>query len=430
MTIKLSKRVLSTATAFFIGTLNGFLWLLPVFGAPSVANFESIDSLSVERIIRVAAPLLVFLLVRYRSKIRLSPLLVISLFTLGIYPFFSGVIRGDIAFLLSSSMPLIVSVFVLIGIILMDVRTLRAWLLGIGLSAMFFILAGVTQGGLTPSTFFGERERVLLGFVHPAQTAAALLGAFLLVPLATWKEHNIRTRHRDQIVRMIVLSLFLWLLWLSQSRNTFLALFLGIFFYVLSQRLKPIYRFAAFILLIFAVLSIYVFSLLGDTQSSVWSSLDNLSSGRLLLYQDAIKNLLNQDVFTILVSPDRYARPILLALDMSTYRGFSAIDSVFLSFLLNFGLIGAMMLMWLLLAIALRLSTYPGKPLAYACLCTAVVFFTLDGAGITVSHLSMFVVFSYAVREAVLMTALVPRSIYEESPLHIPNSQIRHQIQQ
>jgi len=200
------------------------------------------------------------------------------------------------------------------------------------------------------------------------------------------------------------------LLYLAASKNTLVALLVILVGagYALVVRRRS-FRYGAVIGLLVIVCTMYVASAWWDKRDALWGIADEWSSGRMGGYRDLAGVLKQETASSILLGPSEYSRH-----NEGGFVGFAAIDSVYLTVYLNFGLVTLVSLFVFLIALSGRLSGR-GVPLAYGCLCGMISFFAIDAQGVTPSNLAIFMVLAYAVHSALHHPSVSASSWYRSS---------------
>lgn len=403
-------RVTRRHLIYLLGAVSGFVWLLPVFGPPG-SGPSSTDTSSFIRYLRIIMPLCVFLLVRPQNVIYLRHILRIKMsqgrlprFTLrllglvlalGFVPLFAGLLSANFLFVISAVLPLTVSLISLVGIVLLDERDFREWVVGITGAATVMLIFGMVISHFEPTTYYG-RPRILLGFVHPIHTASVILAAmaFGLLTRFDWVQHP------SPRLRRFLLSCYggagLLLMVLAQSRNILLSLCVGSFCAWVGGKTRFAGRFLIFLTLLFLPVSLYLFVLTGSERNPIWAAVNVLSSYRLGVLQSVLAQTVD------LSDPKQLFEPSSARLTaLSDYVGFASTDSVFQTFFFNYGLIALLSFFALLFVLGRKLSMKRTDIYPFGAICGIVLFFSLDAQGITTSNLILFTTFAYAVRAAV-----------------------------
>jgi hypothetical protein len=381
-------------TAFLMGICCGYLWLSPVVGVPTNEIFN--EFLSLDRILRIVAPLMVWILVLIRKKnisLQLSrKILTYLILAMFIFPSFGVIIHGNFSSVISSAIPMIISLLVIIGLSIIEEEILFLFVLGVSLSSCFFLTNGLISAGFESNTFYG-RERASLGFVHPVQTGAAILGSMMFVYLVSYYLLNIKKNNSKivlsfvRFVSAILFLIFVYLLWIADSKNTIIMVLIIFVFSSVFNDCKS--RVFVSILLASMIATIYTVSMLKLYNEDI----DVLSSFRLSVY--------NQDLNQFFSSTSSNFLQLFIGTSLSQKSaGFASTDSVYISFLLNFGLIAAISFIQMMTSVCRKLFVDQSSTLPFACFCGIMFFFTFDAQGINPSNLSVFLVFAYPVRIA------------------------------
>lgn len=397
--------------AYGVGALMGLLWVAPLFGPPGADFTKQNNGASVLRFARLLVPLFVFLLVRRqayedvlsaaflrlpRGRLSLSLVRLLAvILVLGLIPLLAGVLTANSLFLVSAVFPLTLSLITLVGIILLDDETLTQWVVGITAVTTLFLVLGMVTTHLAPTNYYG-RPRVPLGFIHPIYTASVILGALMLAYLTLGERVRQMKRGRRRVSAGCFLAAILLLLLAAQDRNQLVMLCIILFCLWLLPKVRRPARFSVFALLLLAPVLLYLFVILGSAENPIWAAMDKLSSGRLGFFQTIL--IANLD----LSDPRTLVEPSVTRLSaFSQLISFTATDSVYLSFLINYGLLSVVGLVGFLLFLGYRLSAYTGTAGALSVLCGLVFFYGLDAPGLTTSNLVLFILLAYVVRMAV-----------------------------
>lgn len=396
---------------YLTGALVGFIWILPVFGPPGNELGKQENGASALRFLRLIAPLFVVFLVRRQSYVEiLSALLVrlpkgrisrsILLFvstvlTLGIIPLLSGLLTINTLFLISAVFPLTLSLIALVGIILLDDETLKYWVMGVTAVTAAFLLLGMVTTHFESTMYWG-RPRIVLGFIHPIYAASAILGTmvFLFLTFGAYVQRMQTLQIFIYITVYLVASMTL--LFLAQDRNQLSMLCIDLVCFAMMRRANEKTRFLIFAFLLLVPVALYLFVIFGSNDNPLWASIDKLSSNRLSFFQLVLSTNFDISDPRILfeASGNRQA-------EFSELVGFAATDSVYLTFLINYGLFALLSFVGFLLYLGVRLAQKPQYVGALALLCGLVFLYGLDASGITTSNLVLFILLAYAVRTAV-----------------------------
>lgn len=396
---------------FRIGLLIGFFWLLPVSGPPRRNVFEG--DITVLRVLRLVLPLAVWLLVERREVTRLLhsllhrfpsgrfPLLSlrIALFclTLGFFPVLAGLLNRSPSYIVSVVAPLVLSVLVLAAIVLMEEEKLREWTLGVCFAALAFLIVGLCRYGFSESSFWG-RPRAMMGFTHPLITASAVLSSMLFFGLYGRERLARRLRVPARFLPPVLALVTFFLLLISQSRNLLLSTLVALFLYLMARRTAALTRFGVFLLLLIGPMVFYAYVLFSPPNDPLWAWLNAQSSYRLAFYQKLMLDLIQSGGSAIAPDASRLSA-------ISEQLGFAATDSVFLSYLVNYGVGSLCLLLLLFGAIGWQLARFRQNTLAFGIFGGLMVFYNLDAQGLTASNLIIFILFAYTVRCALRSAA-------------------------
>lgn len=400
---------------FLIGLLIGFFWLLPVSGPPRRNVFEG--DITALRVLRLVLPLAVWLLVERREVTRLLhsllhrfpsgrfPLLSlrIALFclTLGFFPVLAGLLNRSPSYIVSVVAPLVLSVLVLAAIVLMEEETLREWTLGVCFAALAFLIVGLCRYGFSESSFWG-RPRAMMGFTHPLITASAVLSAMLFFGLYGRERLARRLRIPARFLPPALGLVTFFLLLISQSRNLLLSTLVALCLYLMARRTAALTRFGVFLMLLIGPMVFYAYVLFSPPNDPLWAWLNAQSSYRLAFYQKLMLDLIQSGGSAIAPDASRLS-------EISEQLGFAATDSVFLSYLVNYGIGSLCLLLLLFGAIGWQLARFRQNALAFGIFGGLMVFYNLDAQGLTASNLIIFILFTYTVRCALRSAARPPQ---------------------
>ena len=379
--------------AIIVGIMTGYLSLKPVFGEAIVSTFEGNEA-SLDRILRIASPLLVWLLIGRKNHICIKTVSIIVL-TLGIVPLIAGTLFGKLEYFILSIAPLIISLLVIIAIALLSYNIFVMWLVGVCCSCCGFLVAGVAANGLESTEYFG-RSRTLLGFTHPLSTGQALLGVIILtyILFSYSSKSTIKASLKRIISQLavVIITGSIWLLILADSRNTLIMVIIVILTTLSSARLESDARFTQFSTFFGIIIFLYILSFLKIYDTNI----DTLSSERMSFFSNTMTSFFDYKfLLSLIIGVSNFKSQVYLS------QGFAAIESVYLTFLLNYGLLSLLCLFWMLVHVGRRVAISQDN-LALGCLCGVVVFFALDGLGITDSNLTNFILFAYPLRVAMI----------------------------
>ena len=389
---------------FLVGLIVGFFWLLPVSGPPRRDVFEG--EITVLRVLRLVLPLAVWLLVERREAARLLhsflyrfpagrfPLLPLRIaafcLVLGFFPLLAGLLNRSVPYIVSVVAPLVLSVLVLVAIVLLEERALREWALGVCFAALAFLIVGLLRFGFSESSFFG-RPRAMMGFTHPLITASAALSAMLFFGLYGRERLSRRWRVPARILPPVYALVTFFLLQISQSRNMLLSTLVALCLYLLARHTSALTRIAVFVPLLIGPMLFYAFVLYSPPTDPLWEWLNAQSSHRLGYYQKLLRDLVEMGGSAIAPDANRLDA-------ISEQLGFAAADSVFLSYLVNYGIGSLCLLVLLFGVIGWQLARSRQNALAFGIFGGLMVFYNLDAQGLTASNLIVFILFAYTVR--------------------------------
>ncbi len=380
-------------TSFLIGIYCGYLWLAPVFGVPTNEIFS--DFLSPDRVLRILAPLMVWLLVvsqKNNKFVQLSrEILTDLILAMCVFPAVGIILSGKLSSVISSVIPLMISLLVIIGLSILEDEIFFLFVLGISFSSLLFLTDGIIFTGLESNLFYG-RARSSLGFVHPLQTGAAILGSMMFTYLVSYYVLEIK-KVKNKFTRLfvyfslVILSLFFfYLLWIADSKNTIIMIFIMFLCTLLCQ--TNVVRSLLLTSLGSAISMLYIVSMLKFYSDDI----DIFSSFRFSIYNQ------NLNQFFSSISSDFLQ--LFIGLSSQKSDGFASTESVYISFLLNYGLISFISFIKLLTSVGIKLCVNQTSILPFGCFCGILFFFTFDAQGINTSNLSVFLIFAYSIRVA------------------------------
>jgi len=308
----------------------------------------------------------------------------------------------------------VVGPYMIGGVSLLCLAALREgafqrWSEGVGFVALAFVLAGLARYGLEATSYYG-RPRVHLGFSHPIQSSSALLVAAFYLARVTGKLPD-RLGWLRRAARVAILVGSSILLVLVQSRNAFL-LFCVIFLAAGYARVfrAPRARLALVVAILALFPAIMTFAYQVSREDPLWILLDFASSYRLTFYANTLADFLRGDWATMLFGPASIVRT-----RSEGAQGFAVADSVYLSILLNYGVVTLLSFYAFWLAVARRVARAPGT-LAFGLLCGVSTYYLLDAQGVTPSNLLVFVLLARTARTAIAARAVPPPAGAEPVP--------------
>jgi O-antigen ligase len=293
--------------------------------------------------------------------------------------------------------------FAFCGLILLSViskNNFYYWFFGASFISFIFFFLGITKFGFEPTTFYG-RPRVHFGFIHPVQTSSIIIGAFSFLVLLTNRIKNKKILKTS--TQILIYILFAFFLFLAQSSNLFIGFHIVILLFFIFKW-KNLFVFKKFIL-IFLLSAPFLTLLLFNLPIKSLELLDDFTSGRLLNYKQLIfENLANENVFTILIGPTKYLKFLILNNDVT---GFASRDSVYLSFLLSFGLLGLFALIIFLFIIGNKLIKVNDK--SFSIFCGVIFFYIADAQGLTPNNLIIYSGLAFALNQYINRDKLIDR---------------------
>jgi hypothetical protein len=389
----MSFRVRRSTFYMLPGAIAGFLWLLPVFVPPGAAT--DAGGFSVARVARVLSIALLLPLVAGRLPalfIRQRPV-TWALLAFVLLPAVSAINHPSFGFIVGVVGPYMIGGVSLLCLAALRPRAFERWTEGVGIVAAGFVAVGLLQHGLEMTSYYG-RPRAHLGFVHPIQTASAVLfAAYSLARLSAALPDSVRRLRR--IATVAIWGGTVALLVLVSSRNA-LLLFCTILMAAAYSRLaRGTFARLALVIVILALFpAIMAFAHEVSPQEPLWMLLNFVSSYRLTFYSAMVENFVRSDWATMLFGPTSVVRN-----RAAGAQGFAVADSVYLSILLNYGAVTLLAFYAFWLALARRLSRRNGA-IAYGMLCGVSVYFLLDAQGATPSNILVFTLVAQAVRSS------------------------------
>ena len=370
---------------FLLGSFSCFLWLNPVFNEPQL----QIDLNFTQRFFRTIYLLLLlpFIFVKlfnllYNKSLLslLSILLLVPLLT-------TTIIALNITFIITSVTPIVFTFFGILILSSLNFEQLKYWLFGISFISLLYLIVGIYNFGFTPTTYFG-RPRVHFGFTHPIQTASAILATFLpILFYNTIKKLN-----------FILIILMILLLILAQSFNILLSTFLFFIFQFIIN-IKNKYRNIIFYTISFLILfSPFILLIINLFPSDYAFILDIFTSGRISHFTESLKyEFVNDNIINILFGPMLDVRE--LTKYSNSIKGFGYIDSVYLSYLFSFGIVGLFFLYSFFIVLIYNIYKKNTTFLPY--FLSVLFFFTADSQGFTPNNLIIFVLFVISIRSCI-----------------------------
>lgn len=391
----LEDKVLRRALALLIGVLSGFFWLWPVFTAPDwpISHPKLVGPESI-RYFRIVAPLLAIVLIRFEriQKFATSTVGFLAFFTFIIIPLLAWITMPTLPFGIATCGPVFITGSSLLILSSLDRREFLFFTLGVALSAGTYLFLGLRDYGLEPNSMYG-RPRVAMGFYHPVQTSSAIVATGVGFLIATWNMPKVKSIYR-LFGSIIILAVSFWLLDLADSRNMTMACVLSTvsFLIVRNRRLSKLSGALFVSAITFAPLFLATYSIFANATSNSFLLANRLSSERVSRFRSFISNFFDNPIHNALLGPSsKYA-----GFAISDGKGFASIDSVYLSFLGNFGVIAALLLQVLMLLIGIELLR-KYKPLSFGFWCGIGVYFLVDAQGLTPSNLIIFTAFAFLV---------------------------------
>lgn len=386
---------LRRAALYFVpGLVVGVLWLMPVFTRPGGVSLAGSGS-SIARYLRVlsVAVLLPFVWTRLRPSLGRERVLRAALVVFVVLPFLGVVNFPQPAFIVGTVGPFVVGGVSLLCLAGLRDDEFRYWLSGVGLAAAGFVGGGLLAYGLETTGFYG-RPRVHLGFDHPTQSASALCAAALYVALVVANAASVpRVLRRAALV--VLTCAVAYLLVLVSSRNTLLLVLVTLALAGWGRVARgALPRFVALTSILALFPGIMLFAARGNQLSPVWQIANTVSSFRLTIYHDMLERLAREDGYSLLFGPTYVVREV-----KAGTMGFAAIDSTYLTILLNYGVLTALAFYAFWLALGLRVCRR-GRPLDFGVFCAISTYLLLDAQGVTPSNMLVFGLLAHSLRVA------------------------------
>lgn len=378
--------------------ISGVAWLYPVYTLPRSDELVG-SGVFIYRMLRIICP--AFIAIIYINKV-LAGLLnkktyLMVFMSLIVLPLCCTIIFPDINYASYVVLPIVASGIALLGLLSLSDQDMNLWISTIGFVSFMFIIAGIFKYGFDMTSYYG-RPRLHLGFVHPTQTASALLAAImcLIVNLNRYKSLALK------VIIYSLLSLLILLLYYAGSRNTLLCLITSFSGYMVFRFITNIYikkMYVLFILLLVVV--VHFIAILLDIQNGIGLLADQSSSGRLRIILELFQSLDSSNWYDWVLGPSAF---IINKTNDAASLGFAVIDSVYISDLLNYGALQLIFFMWLLLFTGFKLTR--NRNISYIAIWTAIViYFALDAQGVTASNLIIFSFLAISLRGATSHTS-------------------------
>ncbi len=384
---------------------SGFAWLYPAFSPPGTADLQDAGAL-IGRMLRIACPVLLLTLsikkiARAVTKKRAYLMVFASFIFL---PLGCIAVFPDINYLLYVVLPVVASGMALMGLLALSEQEISLWLSWIGIVAVLFILVGLAKYGFEMPSYYG-RPRLHLGFVHPTQTASALLSAIIFFAI----NFDRRVMTFKNMLISFMLTFFVLMMYFADSRNTLVTSLFFLSGYIVFRYIRrPVLRKMYVIWVMLMVIVVHLFIIAIDIQSGIGFLADEKSSGRLAIILELMQSFKGNSWYSFLFGPSPF---VIKKLDDAIFLGFAAIDSVYISLLVNYGILQLVSFLGLMLFVGLRLSNSPNSE--YIAMWSAVViYFSLDAQGITASNLIIFSLFAISIK------ASVNRVSFFKKPVH------------
>lgn len=357
--------------------ISGIVWLIPNYSldarSHSLCNFAQIDNTM--RILRYVSPLVSIFLLIILSRIgfKIRPIFYWYLFSL--FVLIVNLTTGALSFAQAGAFFIAFTCIYLVTFVQKDL-VLR-FIFGIAVSALFFVATSIYSFGIVSNYCYG-RERFLFGFSHPVIAGASCGAVFVALFLSSVPYSLTQSLHRMKgLFRSIGLIVLLYFVFLTQSRNT-LVLLLGFPLFYSMLSLFPL-KYPTFIFSVCAFLGLFTLPILGKlfAGSGVWQNLDLVSSNRLTLFNDFVRNSIGSGEVIFGSQTDS---------SNTVSRG---IDSVYLMVVASFGLFGPLLLCGLFYCFERSASKFPFR-LEKAVMLAVAMYFIFDTQGLTPSNLLVF----------------------------------------
>lgn len=384
------------------GIACALFWILPVFSEPSTTGLQEYASSGIQRILRTIVPASILLITPWRRSREFfsNPAIfffvlatvICPLLTMFTFPQF------DLAFYLAT--PVVTSGLILAAMSSLRQKEFQSWLTGFSLMAACFLVLGISRYGLELTYYYG-RPRAHMGFIHPTQTSAVVVAAsFALTLMQTRKFSSLWFTKIALFFAGIAVFV---LLLLANSRNTYIGAIVVALGWLCIRDITT-YRVLAkdsqrinLVSLLAAGFPFAIYMAIGllNSSSPVFNSLNQLSSWRLGIFKSFISEMTRSNIFRLIFGPtdttlERYEHG---------NRSLSVVESAYLSYTSNFGLLFAVS-MFLALFFMFRSLLIRRQAFGFGALLGCSVFFLFDSQGLTVSNLSVFTLMAVAVRAA------------------------------
>jgi hypothetical protein len=367
---------------FFTGFLCGFIWIFPVFNEPQL----NISPSFIERLFRTIYLLILLPLCFLKLLKNIKSQKVIFYYLIAFLPsiLISSVFSLSFSFLISTSIPVLFSIIGVLILTSLNYSEFNKWIMGVSFISIIFLLIGMLKFGFTPSDFFG-RPRVHFGFTHPVQTASVILASFF--------PFTILPNHLPKKVKTVLIFLLLTLLFLAQSINILLTVLIFYLFTILIN--IKINKYIIFSLGFFIFILPYTIFIANYLSTNLFEIFNLFTSGRLMHFTETIMNeLKNDNILNLLFGPMYEIRMNNYNSDLS--KGFSFIDSVYFSFLFNFGIFGFLCLIFF--AYYIFLNSFNKNKISFALLTGLLFFYSADSQGFTPNNLIIFSILSFIIK--------------------------------
>lgn len=369
-----------------IGIFLGLSWLLPVYERPGWGVFTQYHN-NWARYLRVLAPLSIVLIGTFtwskRQVYSLSSYLAVVIFF--VLPLINFTIVEHTDYLIYGCLPLVVGGLVLFSSVSLTRETLLALAFWVGFVALVLVAWSIVRFGVERHLFYG-RPRAHFGFLHPVDSSCALVAAgFAFYRIVARLFRNIASLR--VIAKVAVITTLIYFLNIAESRNLSLMVFMALatwWLVNLSSRRSLVPQMTFFAISVVVLFYLYAGALV-DAENPFLKYIDRLTSYRIMMNRTYLGNFFGSFTWQRLFGE---AINFNLA-PLHVRRTFSAVDSVALSLMSNFGaLMMATFQIWMLWTgwVAFK----EGDALKCAAWVAFFVGIAFDAQGLTTSNLLLF----------------------------------------
>ncbi len=388
------------ALAWAIGVISGFLYLSYGMEVPvNQLRFPPAIPLPWHRVLRLIFPLALFLCSDRKMNLSLISLWNKILFLLVFFavPFLAVVNRPDLGFLQFSAGPVILGGAILLAILQLKRQTLAMFAFGIGTAAMFLWSMSIGFYGFAQSTYF-SRPRIHLGLDHPLNTSSMLVGGGVFLFMLARHYSNWLARVPCWVRNLVMMTIFGTLLgfaFAADSKNMLAAIAVFGMVYTLIKRLDRFLLLQSILVGLTILCPLILYGLAYAAVSGL-AGVPSVDAARLQAYGVTVQRIVDHIYGANGWQWFEFLQP--LRQEAAT---FATVESVFLSYIVNFGLWSILPFAAFWTAAGLRLVKEQ-RQLGLALWVALMVMFTFDAQGFTPSNMVIFMLFAYVVYDAFL----------------------------